>query len=209
MLATLLLTLRGTPYLYQGDEIGMTNAPFDTLDDFVDVNTRADVHRKLDAGADREEVLQQHRRIGRDNARTPMQWEASAHGGFTDGTPWLAVNPNCETINVTAAREEPNSVSHYYRRLIALRHRHNGLIYGTYDLLMPDHPTIYAYRRTLDNDALLVSLNFAAEDVAYRPSNKGPIEAGTRLVGNYSEADAVDEVTVLRPYEARGDDFQT
>jgi oligo-1,6-glucosidase len=206
MLATLLLTLRGTPYIYQGDEIGMTNAPFDTLDDFVDLNTINDVREKVEAGGDRETALEHHRQISRDHARTPMQWDASEHAGFTDGTPWLGVNPNHDTVNVEAARETPESVYHYYRRLIRLRHRRDVLVYGDYELLAPDHPEVYAYRRTLGDTVVVVLLNFTADTVEFRwPGNKAPRSA-RRLIGTHGEASSRGASVMLRPYEGRVDE---
>jgi oligo-1,6-glucosidase len=201
MLATLLLTLRGTPYVYQGDEIGMTNALFETLDDFQDLSTINDVHEKVAAGLDRETVLEHHRQISRDHARTPMQWDDSAHAGFTDGTPWLMVNPNYDVINVASARDDSGSVYHYYRRLIHLRHERDVLVYGDYELIAPEHPDVFAYRRTLDEDELVVLLNFADEEVAFDlPGNL----AGTpldRLAGTHPEEGGINSGVRLRPYE--------
>jgi oligo-1,6-glucosidase len=203
MLATLLLTLRGTPYVYQGDEIGMTNALFETLDDFEDLNTINDVYEKVAAGLDRETVLEHHRQISRDHARTPMQWDASEHAGFTDGTPWLLVNPNHDVINVEAARDDSDSIFHYYRRLIELRRKHDVLVYGTYDLVLPDHPDLFSYRRALGDTELLVLLNFSGE-VVHLDRSAGITNAPrTRLIGNYHEP--LDETGALsfQPYEGR------
>jgi oligo-1,6-glucosidase len=205
MLATLLLTLRGTPYIYQGDEIGMTNAPFDTLEDFEDLNTINDVREKEEAGWDREAALEHHRQISRDHARTPMQWDASEHAGFTDGTPWLAVHPNHDTVNVAAARADTDSVYQYYRRLIRLRRRHDVLVYGAYELLAPDHPDVYAYRRTLGPDTAVVLLNFAAEPVPFDGLDAGARLPSRRLVGTHEEPPPLADPVLLRPYEARVD----
>jgi oligo-1,6-glucosidase len=205
MLATLLLTLRGTPYIYQGDEIGMTNAPFDTLDDFEDLNTINDVREKEEAGWDRETVLAHHRQISRDHARTPMQWDASEHAGFTDGTPWLAVNPNHDTVNAKAARANPDSVYHYYRRLLRLRREHDVLVYGDYALLAPDHPSVYAYRRPLEDRAMVVLLNFTDETVSFEQDVREEGGMHQFVLGTHAEAQPLGESVRLRPYEGRID----
>jgi oligo-1,6-glucosidase len=203
LLATLLLTLRGTPYIYQGDEIGMTNAPFESIDDFRDVETVNDVRERVAAGADRTTLLERHRALGRDNARTPMQWTDGPNAGFTDGTPWLLVNPNRETINVADEWTDPDSVLHYYRRLIALRHQHEVLVYGDYHLLAPEHPTMFAYRRTLGNERVWVLLNFsdAPETVAW--PDEQIVEEPSLLVCTHDETPSLEDPVSLRPYEGR------
>ncbi|HKL89140.1 MAG TPA: alpha-glucosidase [Salinibacter sp.] len=205
MLATLLLTLRGTPYIYQGDEIGMTNALFETLDDFEDLNTINDVYEKVAAGEDRETVLDQHRRISRDHARTPMQWDASEHAGFTDGTPWLMVNPNHDVINVDRAWEKPDSIFHYYRRLIELRRERDVLVYGRYELLLPDHPAVFVYRRILGNEEAMVSLNFTTKKQKMPVPDKLEDAVFTHVLGNYEQAPPMTDPLLLRPYEGRVD----
>jgi oligo-1,6-glucosidase len=206
MLATLLLTLRGTPYIYQGDEIGMTNAPFQTLDDYEDLNTINDVREKVEAGRDRAAVLAEHRQISRDHARTPMQWDASEHAGFTDGTPWLMLNPNHDSVNVEAARNDPDSVYHYYRRLIRLRGERDVFVYGDYNLLAPEHPDIYAYLRTLGRDAVVVLLNFTDETVPVDFSVGSADAPFTRLMGTHDSAPPLGDGVALRPYEGRIDE---
>lgn len=203
MLATLLLTLRGTPYLYQGDEIGMTNTLFERLDDFEDLSTINDVHEKVAAGMDREAALDHHRQLSRDHARTPMQWTAAEHAGFTDGTPWLRVNPNYDRINVEAARDDPESVWHYYRRLLTLRRERDVLVYGDYDLVAPEHPDVYAYRRTLDDEEVVIVLNFADEEVRFNLPGAPADAERTRLLGTHEGGLHAGEAVTLRPYEAR------
>jgi oligo-1,6-glucosidase len=203
MLATLLLTLRGTPYVYQGDEIGMTNMLFETLDDFEDLNTINDVHGKVAAGMDRETALDYHRQLSRDHARTPMQWDASEHAGFTDGTPWLDVNPNHDRISVAAARDDADSVWHYYRQLIDLRHERDVLVYGEYELIAPDHPDVYAYRRMLSDENVIVLLNFAEEEVRFDLPPDWAEAERTLILGTHDPTPAVGETVALRPYEAR------
>lgn len=203
MLATLLLTLRGTPYVYQGDEIGTTNTLFERLDDFEDLNTINDVHEKVGDGMDRETALDHHRAISRDHARTPMQWNASEHASFTDGTPWLRVNPNYDRINVEAARTDPDSVWHYYRRLIDLRRERDVLVYGEYTLIAPDHPNVYAYRRSLKDVEVFVFLNFSDEKVWFDPPIDFSDEDRSRLLATHEGALQADATVALRAYEAR------
>ena len=204
LLATMLLTLRGTPYVYQGEEIGMTNALFETLDDFEDLNTINDIHEKVAEGRDREAVLEEHRQISRDHARTPMHWSAAEYGGFTDGTPWLMMNTNYDTINVDAARADEDSIFHYYRRLIQLRKERDVLVYGNYDLLAPDHPDVYAYRRLLDDEEILVLLNFSDEKVSFCLPDDRAQSSRSFVVGTHETApDSTGTAVSLRAYEGQ------
>ncbi|MCX7570647.1 alpha-glucosidase [Tumebacillus sp. DT12] len=203
MLATLLHTMQGTPYIYQGEELGMTNVQFASIDDYRDIETlnmyRTEV---IEGGADPEQVMRAIHIKGRDNARTPMQWDDSSHAGFTTGTPWLAVNPNYTEIHAKAALADPNSVFHYYKRLIELRKEHPILVYGDYTLLLADSEQIYAYVRELEGQRLLVLLNFTAESV--RCELPGDLTDGEKelLIGNYEAAERDWQGLELRPYEA-------
>ncbi|OBZ11954.1 glucohydrolase [Bacillus sp. FJAT-27264] len=200
MLATLLHTLKGTPYIYQGEEIGMTNVKFPVLEYYQDIETLNMYREKVtEGGADHETILNAIYAKGRDNARTPMQWDGSANAGFTTGTPWLRLNPNYSEINAEQAVADPNSVFHYYRKLIALRKENPIMVYGEYKLLLPEHDNIYAYTRTLDDEQWLVLLNFS--DVAQPVDLPQELSAVKELViGNYGEASS--DRSVLRPYEA-------
>ncbi|MWG36254.1 glycoside hydrolase family 13 protein [Halomarina oriensis] len=202
LLATLLLTLRGTPFLFQGDEIGMSNYPFESLEEMADAQTLGNVETAIAEGRidDFEEVKELVRYRSRDNARTPMQWDDSEHAGFTDGDPWLPVNPNYAEVNVAAARADPDSVFHYYRRLVDLRHDEETLVYGEYDLLLPDHERVFAYTRTLGDDRWVVVLNVAAEPTRV---DLPKVAAADFVVGNDGRPDDADERLDLRPYEAR------
>ena len=205
MLATLLHLQQGTPYIYQGDEIGMTNVAFDSIDDYRDVET-LNVYRELvnDRGLTPEAALQLIHARGRDNARTPMQWDAGAQAGFTTGTPWIKVNPTYTTINVQLARADQNSIFHYYRRLIQLRRDNPIVTYGTYDLILDDDPAIYAFTRTLDNDHLLVMLNFTANTPQFVLPAHIPASDRNLLISNYPVDPALDiRALTLRPFEAR------
>ena len=165
MLGTVLHLHRGTPYVYQGEELGMTNATWAGVEDFRDIESLNHYAEAVGHGADPGAVLDDLRRAGRDNARTPMQWDAGEHAGFTTGTPWLAVNPNHREINAEAARADPHSVFHHYRRLIALRHAEPAVAHGDFTMLLPDDERVYAFTRRLDATELLVLGNFSAEPV--------------------------------------------
>ncbi len=165
MLGTVLHLHRGTPYVYQGEELGMTNATWARIEDFRDIESLNHYAEAVADGADPEAVLADLRRAGRDNARTPMQWDAGVHAGFTTGTPWLAVNPNHREINAEAARADPHSVFHHYRRLIALRHDDPVVAHGDFAMLLPEDERVYAYVRRLDGAELLVLGNFSPAPV--------------------------------------------
>ncbi len=166
MLGTVLHLHRGTPYVYQGEELGMTNFPFRTIDDFRDIEALGQYSQALEKeGRSPEEVLTVLRARGRDNARTPMQWDSSAHAGFTTGTPWLAVNPNYPELNAEAARADPDSVYHYYRKLIELRHTEPAVVDGDFTMVLPNHEQLYAFTRALGDTELLVIGNFSGDEV--------------------------------------------
>jgi oligo-1,6-glucosidase len=205
MLATFLHFQQGTPYIYQGEEIGMTNVAFESIDDYRDIATRHLYREAVEAhGVDPELALAVVHARSRDNARTPMQWDDSPGTGFTTGKPWIKVNPNHTSINVVQALADPHSVLHYYRRLIRLRCENPIMVYGTYDLILDDHPQIYAFTRTLDDDRLLVILNFSGDAPLFVLPEHLTSYDKRPLIGNY-EIDPADEIgqLTLRPYEAR------
>lgn len=162
-LATVLHLHRGTPYVYQGEELGMTNVPIASIDDVQDIESRRHYAEAVAGGRDPGEVLHGIRAKGRDNARTPVHWDTSAHAGFTTGTPWLPVNPNYREINAAAQVGDPDSVLAHYRRLIALRHSDSAVALGRFRLLLPNHPTVWAFTRTLGDAELLVLANLSRE----------------------------------------------
>ncbi|MGW1346898.1 glycoside hydrolase family 13 protein [Kribbella sp. NPDC002412] len=165
MLATVLHLHRGTPYVYQGEELGMTNAPWSAIEDFRDIESLNHYRAAVAAGADPAAVVASMSSHSRDNARTPMQWDASPQAGFTDGTPWIAVNPNHQEINALAELADPDSVFHHYRRLIKLRHTEPVVAHGTFTMLLPDHPVVYAFSRRLGDTELVVLGNFSSDPV--------------------------------------------
>jgi oligo-1,6-glucosidase len=200
MLATVLHLHQGTPFIYQGEEIGMTNAEFDSIDDYRDLETLNGFHDLTEnQGFSPGQALEMIRFRSRDNARTPMQWSSAPNAGFTtNGVPWIKVNPNHATINVASELAEPNSVLHYYRRLIALRRAHPVIVYGRYDMIEDTDAAIYAFTRTLDNERLLVAANFSRIGC---PFHHKLLRGGEGLlIGNYAAALAGEP---LRPYEVR------
>ena len=195
MLATCLHMLQGTPYIYQGEELGMTNAYFENLSDYRDVESLNAYHELVEElGESHEDMMRYLKAISRDNARTPVQWNDGENAGFTDGTPWIAVNRNYRTINAEAQIRDENSVLHYYKRLIALRHEKPVIVYGDYHMLLKEDPDVFAYERTLDGVRLTVICNFADHEVGCPLlSNDAEI-----LISNYQDR----AQNVLRPFEA-------
>jgi len=205
LLATFVHTMHGTPYIYQGEEIGMTNVQFPSIRDYRDIETLNLYQQYVeDRGIDPATVMAMVHRRSRDNARTPMQWDASASAGFSSAEPWIGVNPNYPSINVEQARADPDSIFHYYRRLIRLRRENPIMVYGTYDLILDAHEQIYAYTRTLDDERLLVMLNFTADTPVFAmPSHIG-FGRAELLIANYPVDNDDDlRVLTLRPYEGR------
>ncbi|WP_129115197.1 glycoside hydrolase family 13 protein [Halegenticoccus tardaugens] len=205
LLGTLTHTLRGTPYVYQGEELGMTNYPFESLDEVRDVDTLQNVATaKLDGRIEtEEEALDLVRYRSRDNARTPMQWSAAENAGFTAGEPWIGVNPNYPRINAERARVDGDSVWHYYCDLIDLRSEHDVLVYGAYDLVLADHEEVWAYTRTLGDERALVVLNFADGRSRFEPPSSLDGAPSKLLLCNYEATASAVEPVELRPYEAR------
>jgi oligo-1,6-glucosidase len=203
MLATVLHLHRGTPYVYQGEELGMTNAPFAGIEDFRDVESLNHYAEAVASGADPEAVLDSLRAAGRDNARTPMQWDDSEHAGFTTGTPWLPVNPNHAQINAAAQRGDEDSVFHHYRRLVQLRHTEPAVAHGDFTMLLADHEQVYAFTRRHGDVELLVLGNFSGEPVtADIPGAAGWLDAEL-ILGNVPAPDPIQPQLTLQPWEAR------
>ncbi len=202
-LATMMLTMRGTPFIYQGEEIGMVNYPFTDLDQFDDIEVRGLRQDHVATGkVSAEELLKHLNKVSRDHARTPMQWDASANAGFTTAEkPWLAVNPNYPEINAEAAQADRNSVYHHYRKLIALRHNTPALVYGTYEDLAPDHETVFAFERKLDDSRLVTVINFSRDAVEWRHAGMKGAEV---LISNDDsrEAQIAGDALTLSPWEA-------
>ncbi|MCY7345291.1 MAG: alpha-glucosidase [Pyrinomonadaceae bacterium] len=197
MLSTFLMTMRGTPYYYFGDELGMTNIKFDKIEDYQDIMT-INLHTLFEKeGRDVSQLLESHKITGRDNGRTPFQWNDSPNGGFTTGKPWLKVNPDYTEINVEAQENDPNSVLNYFRKIVKFRKDNPVLIYGKYTLVDEENPNVYAYTRELNGRKLLILLNFTEEESA--AALDSDFQNVKVLLGNYS-APSIDGK--LKPYEA-------
>lgn len=200
MLATCLHMMQGTPYVYQGEELGMTNCPFNTLENFRDIETLNAFHELTEQGkATEEEMFAAISYKGRDNARTPMQWDDSAYAGFSTAEPWIMVNPNYTKINAKDQVNREDSVFKYYQKLIRLRHESDLIVYGTYDLFLDDDTDIYAYTRTLNDEKLVVYCNFSEN--TREVELPAEFTNGKILISNYTDAVVRDKIT-LRPYEA-------
>ena len=197
MLAALVHFMQGTPYIYQGEEIGMTNAYFKSIDDYKDIEAINAYKEYTESGLmTEEEMLNCLKMVSRDNARTPMQWDDSANAGFTTGTPWISVNKNYTQINAKAALEDKDSVFYYYQKLIRLRHENEIIVEGVFHGLLEDNDDIYAYERTLGDEKLVVACNFTNKEV---PCDLFEGKEGEELITNYKNHVA----GVLQPYETR------
>ena len=203
MLGTFLHMLKGTPYIYQGEEIGMTNVRFESIEDYKDIETLNMYNEKVNQnGEDPSKVMESIFVKGRDNARTPFQWDDSEHGGFTTGTPWLQVNPNYTEINAMQAVEDESSIYHYYRKLIQLRKEHPVIVHGSYDILVPEDESIYVYTRTLESQKLLVLLNFTNENQSFDVPADLQGKKNEILISNYEANTEYGSTISLKPYEA-------
>ncbi|MBT2755597.1 alpha-glucosidase [Mesobacillus foraminis] len=204
MLATLLHMMKGTPYVYQGEEIGMTNIRFDDIEDYRDIEIRNFYRDQKEEGPPEEKIMESIYVKGRDNSRTPMQWDVSPNAGFTSGTPWIKVNPNYKDVNAEDAQKDPGSVYHYYRKLIQLRKTHEIIVYGKYELLLESHPELFVYKRTLNGDTLLVICNFYGNETEFEWPDHLPNSSAELLITNYenNKPAELDKIN-LAPYETR------
>ena len=197
-IATCLHMMQGTPYVYQGEELGMTNTVFNSVDDFRDLESINAYRELVESGLyTDEDMFPKIAHKSRDNARTPMQWDASENAGFTTGKPWIAVNPNYKKINVADQLKREDSVFHYYQKLIRLRKENEIIVYGNYELLLPEDENIFAHTRTLDNQKLLVVCNFSKSEQKFDFSG---YENAKVLISNYNGDTGKDGI--LKPYEA-------
>ncbi|ACD24877.1 alpha-glucosidase [Clostridium botulinum] len=205
MLATCLHMMKGTPYIYQGEEIGMTNVTFRDLNDYKDIeiiNAYNDLVIKN--GRSHDEMMEGIHDRGRDNARTPMQWNSSVNAGFTTGTPWIKVNPNYNEINAESQINDKDSIFNYYKELIKIRKDNEIIVYGNYDLILEDSEEIYAYVRTLNEEQLLVICNFSSNTSEFKLPNNINSKYKKLLIANYDECkeETLENIS-LRPYECR------
>ncbi|WP_270182467.1 glycoside hydrolase family 13 protein [Alkalihalobacillus sp. CinArs1] len=203
MLAAWLHLLQGTPYIYQGQELGMTNVYFDSIEEYKDIETlnmyKEEVEEK---GREHEEILQAIHKKGRDNARTPMQWTDEQHAGFTSGTPWIKLNPNYTEVNAKKALSDENSTFYFYKELIRLRKEHDIIVHGDYKLLLEDNEQLYVYTRSYKDQTLIVAANFSGENVTHELDES--LQGGNLLIKNYeSTSDKLEQTSTMRPYEVK------
>lgn len=202
MLATTLHFLKGTPYIYQGEEIGMTNVAFEQLSDYRDIETRRFYDVKTAAGVSHEHMMDAIHKNSRDNARTPMQWNSSDHAGFTGGTPWISVNPNFPQINVEAALRDSNSIFYHYKKLIELRKSHESIVYGTFTPVWQDHQYVFAYVREYQGEQLFILSNFSVQEQTLQVPAQYQCDQVECLISNYAAPSVIDTTVTLAPYES-------
>ncbi|BAO76134.1 glycoside hydrolase family 13 protein [Winogradskyella sp. PG-2] len=199
LLALLLFTLRGTVYVYQGDEIGMTNVAYPSIEDYNDVETLGSWNEAIARGEDMKDYLKLVHRQSRDNARTPMQWDKTKNSGFSEGTPWLKVNPNFEAINVETQENNAHSILNFYRQMIAFRKANTVMVYGDYECMNEDDENLYIYSRSDENDHYIILLNFSdnVQPVKHLELN---LNASELIISNL---EALHSITELQPWEAQ------
>ena len=199
MLALCLHMMQGTPYVYQGEELGMTNYPWKDVSEFQDVDSWNNYNELVGKGIMTPEAgFRALKAKSRDNARTPMQWDDSPQAGFTTGTPWMQVNPNYTEINAAAQIGDPDSVFSFYKELIRLRHEMEVIVYGSYDLLLPEDENLYVYTRTYGDEKLLIVCNFSEKEQSFAVPEE--FAGAEKLIGNYEGLE--DGGRIIRPYEA-------
>ena len=200
MLNTFLLSMRGTPYTYYGDEIGMTNIDMPNIEDYVDVDAIGKYQSAVAKGEDIDAFMKVLNYSSRENGRTPMQWNTTENAGFTTGTPWKKINENYTTINVAAQHKDQNSILNHFRKMTKVRSNHQVLVYGDYQIIQREHPKIYAYTRTLGQDKMLVLLNFSNENATISISDLK--QFNSVVINNYNELIIKDQQARLLPYQA-------
>ena len=192
--------MQGTPFIYQGQEIGMTNVQFDELTDYDDIQSVNRARQMMEEGTPREEAMNYIYASSRDNVRTPMQWNSQPEARFTTGTPWLGVNPNYADINVAESLKDPNSIYHFYKEMIALRRDNEALIYGSYELVLPLHKQVYAYKRQGESETYLIVVNVFNDSAEV---DLTPFDLKELVLTNYEVPNSLEKDIQLRPYEAR------
>ncbi len=201
MLTTFLLSMRGTPYYYAGDEIGMSNIKFDNIDDYRDIET-LNMYKKIkNENGDLQYFMDGQKISARDNGRTPFQWNAEENAGFTKGIPWLKVNPDYKKVNAADQEKDPGSVLNYFRKMIRLRKALPELVYGSYHLVDKDNPNVYAYTRIFNDQKVLVLLNFSSREILFRISSSLG-SAGDILINNLPDIKRENKELYLQPYQA-------
>ncbi len=200
LLNTFILSMRGTPYCYYGDELGMTNIEFDSIEQYQDIAAINGYKKVVNQGGDVEQYLKNLKFGSRDNGRTPMQWDTTKNADFTTGTPWLPVNDNYTEINVASENKNPNSVLNHFKKMTRLRKDNDILVYGDYALIAKDHPTIYAYTRTLEEEKMLVVLNFSDANSILDLGKE--LKLSSTLINNFNGISKTETSLELKPYQA-------
>lgn len=201
MLATMLHMQKGTPYVYQGEEIGMTNVKFPSINDYNDIETLNMYKERMALGYSEKEVMESLYAKGRDNARTPMQWDGSKNAGFTTVKPWLGINENYKYINVEKDKRSEDSIFEYYKKLIKLRKKEDIIKYGTFELLLKDHNEAFVYTRSYNDEKLLVVCNFYGNNITLDLDEEFEGREAEILISNYNNNDVLNSKIKLRPYE--------
>ena len=200
MLATLLHGMKGTPYIYQGEELGMTNVRFEDINEYNDIETLNMYKDRISKGYSHDEIMASIYAKGRDNARTPMQWDSTENAGFTTGNPWLAVNKNYKFINAEDCLQDKDSIFYHYKKLINIRKHNDTIIYGDYKLLLPEDKNVFAYSRELNGDKIVVVCNFYNKEINL--NFKEDFNNVEILLSNYKDSSILMKDLKLRPYEA-------
>ena len=200
MLNTFLLSMRGTPYTYYGDELGMTNIDMPTIEEYVDIDAIGKHRTAVKNNENMDEFMKVLNYSSRENGRTPMQWNDSENAGFTTGQPWKKVNPNYKEVNVAQQDKDPNSVLNHFRRMTQLRNDNEVLVYGDYTLIQKEHPNIYAFTRTLEDQNMLVLLNFSKENASIELGED--FKLGATAINNYDDLNSQGNTVTLKPYQA-------
>lgn len=203
-LASMYFLMQGTPFIYQGQEIGMTNVKFQSIEEYNDVADKNRYRYKREEGISHEDIMKIIWASSRDNSRTPMQWSAMENAGFTTGTPWLGINENYKTINVEQQLHDQGSILQFYKKMIAMKKANDVFTYGIYDLILPDHPQIYAYTRTLENDKVVVFSNLSDARTTWKADIGFSVKGEDVLLANYDVSKHEDTKRFeLKPYETR------
>ncbi|MFS0782914.1 glycoside hydrolase family 13 protein [Bacillus sp. 1P06AnD] len=201
MLAACYFFMQGTPFIYQGQEIGMTNVSFPTIDDYDDIGMKNLYATETAKGRDPKDIMKIIWQSGRDNSRTPMQWNNGANAGFTSSVPWMKVNPNYTEINVARQQQDEDSIYHFYKKMISLRKEHDVFIYGDFELLLPEDPSLFAYKRTTDQSVAWVICNFSAQPIQCAVNEW--IDSSAELLLHNEKTGYTGTDGTLKPYEAR------
>ncbi|MGL4372781.1 MAG: alpha-glucosidase C-terminal domain-containing protein, partial [Turicibacter sp.] len=195
--------MHGTPFIYQGQEIGMTNVKFDSVEDYQDVQTTGLYHAKIEQGMSHDDMMEIVWSTSRGHSRTPMQWNNSENAGFTTGTPWMKMNPNYTTINVESELAEPNSILNFYKKMIKTKKANPVFSYGTYDLVLEDHTSVYAYTRTFGEQKAIILCNLSDKEVEINDLGYLLIHDNL-LLANYKVESHEDLVHItFKPFETR------